>query len=174
MPSDKQLIAVADIVIGFYPELAACSNMGIHQATPEVNRREWRKQFAASFVALASMGRLESPDRRHYWWHHKDNAEGILRAIGRPETLYFEAFVCACLARGDIPHSGIGVQFLHTGVVPELGLASQHAGRMPTAASWRRVLESGKILAATPPAIRPAARSPSSVTQLQMTQPTVF
>jgi hypothetical protein len=160
MPSDDQLQRLTAIAIGAYPAFADCSCMGLHRPSPEQNRSEWNKQFKAAFLALGHMRRTNEPDRKHYWYHWKDKAEDILRVIGRPETLYFNPFMAAVLAWGDIPFSGVGLH--HTGAVVEIGV-SEYVGRQASDASWKRVLSTGAILAMSPVAVLMAPRSPSRV-----------
>jgi hypothetical protein len=158
MPNDDELRELAEIVCAKYPAFWDCSNMGIHRASREENEAEWFKQFKASFRALGAMRRLESPDRKHYWHHHKDTAEYILRATGRPETLSFNPFMCACLAAGDVQFSGVGID----GAIVEIGL-SEYIGRQASDVPWKHVLETGELLPMSPVRVPLAPPSPARV-----------
>jgi hypothetical protein len=160
MPSDDQLLRLTAIAVGAYPAFADCSRMGLHRPSPEQNRNEWNKQFKAAFLALGNMRRSETPDHKHYCHHWKDKCEDILRTLGRPETLYFNPWMAAVVAWGDIPYSGVGLQ--HEGTLVEVGLA-EYTGRVASDANWRRVLETRAILRMTASARRVAPASPSRV-----------
>jgi hypothetical protein len=159
VPTDEELSQLREIVCRKYPEFGDITGPAFYGSKYE-RERDWQKQFERAFLALGAMKRLEAPDTKHYFSHHVDAAEAYLRSVGKSETLRFGPFMCALLAWGDVPYSGLGLQ--HTGAVVELGL-SEHIGRQASDSSWKRVLETGAILRMSASARQPAPRSPSRV-----------
>ena len=158
MPSDAELRELASIVCERYPFLTDITGPAFYGARVE-RLQDWHRQFVAAFRALGAMKRTPQVDRKRYASHWIDEAEMLLRSLGKSTTLRFGPFTAALLAHGDIPYAGLFMD----GCVPEFGL-SLYVGREASDA-WRGVLASGKLLAPSPTRQIMAAPSPARVVE---------
>jgi hypothetical protein len=171
MPSDGELIALADIGIAAFPQFGPQYELGLKdrimlshypKADIKVDREKilstFRKDFKRAFLASGSFYRTAEPCRTRYVSHWADQANTWLRSYGLPEV-ETNMVILAALVHHDIPWTDGRVD----GCVFELGV-DQYTGAKAHDA-WRKTLRTGKIRPATPvPADRRMA--PASPTRV--------
>jgi hypothetical protein len=152
------------VVCGHYPQLADTAGLADYglspRRDPERDAEAYREQFKLGLLAVFNMRALDAPDTRRMWTTHRDRCCDFLMSIGKRTELGMNPFLCAVLASGSIKYSGLFLM----GQSISLGLA-EHSGATLDPAAWRRVLESGKILAPCRVNIPMAPASPSRVIQ---------
>jgi hypothetical protein len=141
LPTDAQLTELRTIVLAHRPKLA-----------PDVSGKfgyqdeiEFDRGIAGAFRWLATVGRADEINHRTYLTYWSDCAEQYLSSLGTPATIRGNALMVAVLAWGDISY----VEGDNFGNVLALALAT-YGGKLPTAASWQRVLKDKQILKPTP------------------------
>ena len=142
LPNHDELIGLMGIVANEFPGPATCVEY---------------EPFKWAFASLGAMFRLPTPDREHTGQYFRQHSEAWVRSQGSAVDIG-PAWFAAVLAWGEIPW----VDFRIDGQVAEFGL-SPYVGNQANEASWRRVLQTGRILPPTGPALRLPQRSPSRV-----------
>jgi hypothetical protein len=141
LPTDAQLTELRSIVLKHRPRLAP-DTRGRFADQDQV---EFDRGIVGAFRWLATVGRADEINHRAYFSYWCDCAEQYLSSLGTPATIRGNAVMVAVLAWGDIAY----VEGDNFGNVPALGLAT-YGGRLPTSATWQRVLASKQILMPTP------------------------
>jgi hypothetical protein len=141
LPTDAQLMELRSIVLKHHPKLApdACGRFA------DQDQIEFDRGIVGAFRWLATIGRADEINHRAYLTYWGDCAEQYLSSLGTPATIRGNSLMAAVLAWGDVAY----VEGDNFGNVPALGLAT-YGGKLPTAASWQRVLAEKQILRPTP------------------------
>jgi hypothetical protein len=117
------------------PEQLKALRRVVLSAHPWLNESDDRA-FASAFVACGYLFRTPAPVTNRLFSHHVDEANDLLRALVKPSTDGV-AFLCACLAHGDVPWRQASSQH---GQLLEVGL-DPYAGRpCSTPNRWRAIL----------------------------------
>jgi hypothetical protein len=141
LPTDAQLTELRSIVLKHRPKLAPHARGRF----ADQDQIEFDRGIVGAFRWLATVGRADEINHRAYLTYWSDCAEQYLSSLGTPATIRGNALMVAVLAWGDIAY----VEADNFGNVPALALAT-YGGKLPTAASWQRVLVEKQILKPTP------------------------
>jgi hypothetical protein len=138
LPDDRKLDRLVAIVLQQYPKYS-----------PDVANPRWRESnitefhlgVSACFSRIARLNRSDKFDATRDIRYFVDECEDQLRVWGRPMTLRWPQYFCACLASGDVAFTLAG---------PRVGLRLDSAGRPPVPA-WKDILNGRALRSPSPP-----------------------
>ena len=129
--------------------------------TPKEQRAEFKDQTRDCFIALSYFKRSGVPDRKHHISFWMEEAEIVLRSLGKSTSIKLGPFAMAMLMHGDIAFEGLaessgrvvecppgmsGSGYVH---VPfSVGLNKYEGAEAKDA--WKTVLANGRPLAQLP------------------------
>jgi hypothetical protein len=109
------------------------------------NEIEFDRGIVGAFRWLVTVGRADEINHGVYFSYWCDCAEQYLSSLDTSTTIRGNALMVAVSAWGDVVY----VERDAYGNVPALALAT-YGGKLPTSASWERVLTEKQILKPTP------------------------